>query len=189
MKKILPLVILSVAAVFLLSSCDQMLESLFPSQTGHGPTTHYNNQIVVNVNGWDSYGYNQVYDSYGYGAWQYEDTYYYYVTNPNTTPIYVDLLDSSGSVVGTAQITYFEGGGVNLARTASTTFTGLKDGNYTVEVWYAGDGSSSPTFMRDNYYWYYYIDSGMVNGSFVSQVYVNGDSTATYQADLHEYTY
>ncbi len=53
MKKILPILILSAAAVFLLSSCDQMLEALFPSETGHGGSA--NNTITFAVSGYDQY--------------------------------------------------------------------------------------------------------------------------------------
>ncbi len=43
MKKIIPLVFVAIAAVFLLAGCDQMLEGIYPSQTGG----HNNIEITV----------------------------------------------------------------------------------------------------------------------------------------------
>jgi hypothetical protein len=54
-KKILPLVILAITAVFLLSSCDAMLESIYPNQTGG------HNTISITVNAQAAYGYNELY--------------------------------------------------------------------------------------------------------------------------------
>ncbi len=97
MKKTIRLTLLAAAAALVLTSCDAMLESLYPNETGHGtPST---GTLTVNITGYDYPG------SYGYwGETGVPVTYTTYAKRP----IYVDLYNQANpSVVVTTAVVNF----------------------------------------------------------------------------------
>jgi len=188
MKKILPILILSAAAVFLLSSCDQMLEALFPAETGQLHKT--DNTITFTVVGQEYYSYSAQVPGYGYGWWAYKDQ---YGNGPYTTygtrPVIVQLWDSSGNTLLETKSATFGSFNSSNQVTATVTFNNESDGSYTFKVWYDADNDGS-SYLESTYYNYYYYNTyGYVNGSTVSNVGINGGVTANVTVNLYEYTY
>jgi len=189
MRKILPILILSVAAVFLLSSCDQILEALFPNETGHGGST--NNSITFNVSGQD-----ETNTYFSPGNWPYDpsgESQASTIVTRALQPVYVNLFQygQNGALVsvGTQQVTYFGSADVNGVRTGSptVTFSGLNDGSYEFQVYYDLDGHQDLNLAKE-YSGYYYTAQGYVNSNLNSSVYVSGGSTSTVGVTLYEWT-
>ena len=121
MRKILPLVILAVGALFLLSGCDQLLDAIFQ-----------NNQIYVDVR------------VHGYvGAPFYSDWYETSVNGVNSGHVVVYVQDSRGHV--TSASTYWTSLD-SLYVHYGINFTGLKDDTFLVYAdytsYYAGGYST-----------------------------------------------
>ena len=109
MRKILPLVILAVGALFLLSGCDAMLDAIFQKD---------NIDVDVAV---PAAQYSFVYNDYYYG------------TNPQVT---CNLYDASGSPITATSAGWSYWDGTYLHFTMS--FKNLKDNTYTFYAAYAG---------------------------------------------------
>jgi len=184
MKKTLKLVFLAVAALALLTSCDAMLESLFPAETiGTGTGS---NSVTFHVRGWDYYsGYISAYE----GDWA---GYYELYSGGPVQTIWVEVFDQNGVSKGVQSTTFDGTGGYGYERptVSDVTFSGLTDGTYTFRVWYDLDGDGTSTY-EGNYYYYYYVDYADVSGSSLSYLYMpyNGLTSATANVDLYEYPY
>jgi hypothetical protein len=107
-RKLLPLLALAVLALFALSSCDQMLESIYPEQT-NPPAS---NTIYLTVQTWYSYVGDNVY----YG------------------PLMVEVLDSSAYTVVASDSRYLSYNYYDPI-VENFSFYSLDDGNYTVNTW------------------------------------------------------
>ncbi len=188
MKKILPLLILSVAAVLLLSSCDQMLEALFPAETGQ--LNKSDNTITFTVYGYENvttYPPNGGYAAYGW--WQYKNQYGIGPYSAGTSrPVYVELLDVTGNTVLQTQGGPWTGPDANYILTATFTFSSLADGAYRFRVWYDVDNDGTDYLEYNFYNTWYYQQYGSVNGGTVSSVGVNSGGTANVYVDLYEVT-
>jgi hypothetical protein len=199
MKKTLRLTLLAAAAALVLTSCDAMLESLFPKDTiGDTSGAAGQNSITVDVSGWDYYS-SYTYSYLGFWAGYYVD----YLGGPYGT-IHVQLYDQQGNQVDgngdvvtsttyTGLTTGFSSGGYGYARTASSvTFYNLKDGSYNAKVWYDFDNDGTPSTEMSGYYSWYYTDYGTIDGNNQSNVYlpVNGSTRdVSWEFDLYEYPY
>jgi hypothetical protein len=181
MKKTLRLILLAVAAVVLLTSCDAMLESLFPRDT-IGDTavdTPANNTITFKITGYDN-----DYYVYPVGYWGYNG---YYRTLYALQFIYVEIYDQQNALVANSYTWFNEtwfGGDFGARTVSDVTFTGLEDGNYTFKVWYDVDGDGYST-LEANYtggYYYTYYDN-----SYNTNLYVSGDTTRTADVTLYEH--
>jgi len=188
MKKILPILILSAAAVFLLSSCDQMLEALFPAETGHGGTA--NNTITFYVNGYDQENLDL---GHATGLWAYSPYgpgYQSTVTTLASHVVYVNLYQYTGgglTVYKTIPVGLtFQGNGL---RTAYVPFTSVPDGSYAFDVYYDLDNTQNIGLAKE-YSGNYYTAQGTVNSSpNYTSVYVSGGATDTVTVSLTEYPY
>jgi len=109
MRKILPLVILAVGALFLLSGCDAMLDAIFQ-----------NNQMTVEVSVWN-----------GTYPVDWSQTYYYGRTSGIVT---VYLTNTSTGSTTTANIGWTSADGAYVYYQAD--FTDLKNDTYLVTAWY-----------------------------------------------------
>jgi hypothetical protein len=146
MKKTIRLTLLAAAAALVLTSCDAMLEDLFPSETGHGTVTG-SNTLTFHVQGHDAYYNGSYVDQYGgyyyyYGGYPayWGDYYNYYPATNANYDVYVSLYDQSGNLVET-DFAPFTGGGGPVARTIDLSITGLPDGSYYYDVWYDLNGN------------------------------------------------
>ncbi len=183
MKKTLRLILLAVAAVALLTSCDAMLESLFPADTvGTGIGS---NTLTVNITGYD---YSSAYPGY----WGYTGLNFTYYAKQ---PIYVEVYDQYGNKIqdnlmspthfldwsAYASYTY-------VRKATPVVFNGLKDGTYTFKVWYAEDGNNDPIWEATYTNGWYYTDYVYLNGGYASTVYLpnNGQTSTTVDAYLWE---
>jgi len=188
MKKILPITLLAVAALFVLSSCDSMLEALFPKDTVGVDTG--NNTITFQIYGTD---YNYNFSHYGFsGTWDYQDpSSGAWIHTFANGQIHVEVYDNSSSTVPVdTQTTFFAGNsfGSDALRTASVTFVALKDGNYTFKVWYDAKPDGVPDLELNDYnYWYFTRSALTTDTEYVSSQYVEGDETVTLYVDLFEY--
>jgi len=200
MKKTLRLTLLAAAAALVLTSCDAMLESLFPKDTiGDTSGAAGQNSIIVDVSGWDYY--SSYYSMY-YGWW---GGYYSGGNGATYYPIHVQIYDQQGDQVMpdgskaastyTGVTVYFSSGGYGSARNAPTvTFSSLKDGTYRVKVWFDYDLDNSSANEQAGYNTWYYVDYGYVDSdsSTSSSVYLPKGGTTqsvTWYADLYEYPY
>jgi hypothetical protein len=116
-RKILPLLVLAVVSLLALSSCDQMLEALFPADTNGGAG---NNSITV--------------DAHTYYSTVQGDIYY--------GPLTVVLMKGGAAVEkNTYWLNYY---GINDME-AAWTFNNLADGPYSVYVWIDYNNNGQPT--------------------------------------------
>jgi hypothetical protein len=76
-RKILPLLAIGLVAMFFLAGCDQILENLFPKDTGHD-TNSGNNSVMINA-----------------FLWTDQDK----VTSPWFGEVHIDLMDATGTTV------------------------------------------------------------------------------------------
>jgi hypothetical protein len=178
MKKTLRLILLAVAAVALLTSCDAILESMFPDETGHG-THPADNTLTFEVTGYNNY------DNIGdYGGWGYyngQRTYagrnlYLKVTAPDlTVSTYI------GSFQYNDQYTYTE---------TFPALTSLQTGTYTFQLWYDVDGDGTPDLESNSTFnGWYYTNYAYLNGNYVSQIFLDNGANVTVQAYLYDYPY
>lgn len=171
MKKTLRLTLLAIAAAALLTSCDAMLESLFPDQTGQ--TTGTGNTITFDIKGYDN-------GSTG-GLWDYLGV---HPTTFASATIYVRLEDPENFTVIQQTTTSFDQHySYAGTRTAEATFLNVPDGTYAFEVWYDYDSTGTPDAESSLTYldYYTYYDT-----SWNSNVWVAGGVTGTVNVALYE---
>jgi hypothetical protein len=197
MKKTLKLTLLAAAAVLLLTSCDAMLESLFPSETGQSPKVG-SNTLTIEVQGYDYYydgtyvdAKSQLWAMKGYyGLWGDDFNGYYNNTNTPLYPVYVTLFDTAtGTAIGT-KTAYFTGTGGPAPRIADVTFDTLNDGAYYYDVWYDVNGSGLLD-AETSYSGYYYTNIGFIGTASLSSIHLpyKSAATVTMTAQLNEYPY
>jgi hypothetical protein len=173
MKKTLRLTLLASVAVaaLVLTSCNALLESLYPNETGHGTPSSTTYSLTVNITGTD---YSSAYGWWGYAGLSY--TYY------ATKPIYVQVYDQANVLVASQTTSFTQqypnpAGGI---RTANTTFTGLASGTYTFRIWYDMDGRTDGVWEASYADGYYYTNYVYVNDStYASNVPVQSDTSVT----------
>ena len=181
MKKTLRLTLLAVAAAALLTSCDAMLESLFPNDTVG--TNSGSNTLTVNITGYD-------YSSSYPGYWGYQGLNFTYYA---MRPIYVEVDDQFGKKVADnlSSPTYFTNFGPSASyRTANAVvFYGLKDGTYTFKIWYAEDGNNTSTWEATYTPGWYYTDYVYLGSNPTSNLYLpnSGKTSVIVDAVLWEY--
>lgn len=109
MKKIIPIVILAAAAVFLLAGCDAMLESIYPDQTGRDKGT---NSVSVDV----AVDPSAITDWYAHKVW-----------------IRLENMDTSVTWYRDSMVM---GSSTSYRCYAGATFDFLSDGTYAVTAWF-----------------------------------------------------
>jgi hypothetical protein len=142
-KKILPLLAIAVVALFALSSCDQMLEAIYPNETT--PPSSTNNAISLSVYTTQS----ALWTASGFTATIYDGK------------LRVEVRDSNGVVVETGSTSQYNSGYDVVD--AYWYFSGLKDGTYYVHAWIDQNGDG-----LENDAWYYkasYSGSSLVVSS------------------------
>jgi len=129
-KKIIPLLAVVVVALFALASCDQMLESIYPEQTGQTGTNTLTVQADVH---------------YYYAGYSVGDDIYY---GPLTV-----LLKKDG-VTYDKQTTWLNNPYYYNTISSTWTFNNLPDGTYTAYVWidYNNDGTTNGDYDYGNYW-------------------------------------
>jgi len=174
MKKSIRLILLAGVAVAFLTSCDAMLETLFPKDT-IGTGTTGTNVITFNVVGNDYYGPGYWTDADGLNGTIYA-----------TQRIYVRLYDQQGKLVSEQFGNFGDTttpGPINRY-VSPIIYNSLPDGNYTFEVWYDVDGTDNPAYTSDSmdgYYWVNYDDS------YNSNIYVTGGQSTPVSVTLYEW--
>jgi hypothetical protein len=116
MKKIIPLVLLATAAVFLLAGCDILLESIYPDQTMKNKGI-YSLPVEVRANP------SAINEWWNHKVW-------------------VQLTDSQGNTQ--YQDSLFQGDSYSYTVFASTTFNFLNEGSYSVFVWFDANDNGQP---------------------------------------------
>ena len=174
MKKTIRLTLLAVAAAALLTSCDAMLETLFPKDTvGTGTGS---NTLTINVTGYQSYG----------GYWGY----YGLGMTYGARPLYVQVYDQGSTLVATSPAFYFTGtvGYSYNSVSASTQIVGLKDGTYTFKIWYDYAYSGTPDWTYTNSNGWYYTDYVYTSSGYTSSLYLpnNGQTNVSVDAYIYE---
>lgn len=179
-RKIIAIAAISVVAVFFLAGCDQILENLFPNDTGHGTTAGTNTLTV--------------------SAFMWTDP--VYVTSGYVGKIHIDLVDSSGTVVqtystwanGYDQYTYdywWGTGDYYYRYPVSTTFYYVNDGTYKVNVYCDLNGNNqydvSSEYFASNNYSYYTGDSIWQNHTGYSTVSLSNGSSSSVTAYIDYY--
>jgi uncharacterized protein (DUF2141 family) len=143
-RKILPLLAIAVVALFALSSCDQMLESLFPADTGQLESQGTNSLLVKVAVNWNS--------------------------NLQGTKIVIDLYDSTNTVIDYRA--YFVSDTGYAVNHYSADFQFLTDGAYYVNVYIDTNGDYNPDFYGSPYNQYQYLDQNSnPNGTLDVTVY------------------
>lgn len=172
MKKTIRLTLLAVAAAALLTSCDAMLETLFPKDTvGTGTGS---NTLNVTVTGYQQYG----------GYWGYYGNYY----SGGTQPIHIQVWDQ-GSTLVAEKTAYFTGAvGASYSNVSATTqFTGLMDGTYTFKIWYDYDGDTKDTWEYNNSNGWYYTDYVYTSSGYTSSLYLPNNGLTSVSVDAYIY--
>jgi len=144
-RKILPLLAIAVVALLALSSCDQMLESLFPADTGQLDTQGTNSLLVKVAVNWNS--------------------------NLQGTKIVIDLYDSTGvNMVDYREYIVSDTG--YLVNHYSADFQFLTDGAYFVNVYIDTNGDYNPDIQGNPWNQYEYLDQNSnPNGTLDVTVY------------------
>jgi hypothetical protein len=137
-RKILPLLALAVIALFTLSSCDQILESMFPADTGQ-LVTQGKNSISVEL------GVN-------------------WLTYPGTGKLIVEIKDSSNKLIETRQFDVYYTGYDTIYYSAEFNF--LFDGTYLIYAWIDknGNGIADDPNYGDLFPASVTVDSANMNG-------------------------
>lgn len=147
-RKILPLLALAVVALFALSSCDAMLESLFPADTGQ-LSTQGTNSITVEA-----------------GVW------WFYLDKPGTGKLRIEIWDSTfTNRVDYRTFDVYYTGYDTIYYSADFNF--LVDGTYYVEAWIDQNGDGLPNDINYGYPWdnAVTVNAGAPNGYQYVDVY------------------
>jgi len=171
-RKIIAIAAISVVAVFFLAGCDQILENLFPNDTGHGKQSGTNSLTVT--------------------AYMWTDP--YYATYAYIGKIHIDLLDSTGTVVQSYSSWangydvfydgYYSSYNAYYRYPVVTTFSYLNDGTYKVRVYCDLNGNNAFDDSTDEYYVSneYWSDSFYVSGNPYSSYYLSSGSNVSANA-------
>ncbi len=189
-KKILPILVLALAAMFVLAGCNQILENLFPNETGHGTTVTNNSTLNVQAYLWT----DPNYVSYPWGSDGYSKVDIDLIDNSNHTVV-AHKEQYAGKTTGyQPDYTYTDIYYHYLAGRypVTVTFPAVADGNYTVRVWLDTDetGVWDPAeFYQSNQDYSGRRTADFYNNGWTSNISLSGMDNKTIDAYIDYYDY